>query len=202
LAYPQIVDPAPATTTAPPTTQPPAPVTIPVTAAPVAVAPVTTVAPVAPTVPAPALIKPATITGTVFLDKNKNKLQDPKDPGLSGVQILLTDPLGVTTTVITNEDGAYTFENLEAGAYVVTVVSKKAPNDGPKIRKINVEAGSVSSSNFSFISSSDVLGVQENGAGELAFTGSNSMTLFLTAIGFAGLGVALTSVGRRRRNKA
>jgi uncharacterized surface anchored protein len=202
LAYPQIVDPAPAPTTAPPTTQPPAPVTIPVTAAPVAVAPVTTMAPVAPTVPAPALIKPATITGTVFLDKNKNKLQDPKDPGLSGVQILLTDPLGVTTTVITNEDGAYTFENLEAGAYVVTVVSKKAPNDGPKIRKINVEAGTVSSSNFSFISSSDVLGVQENGAGELAFTGSNSMTLFLTAIGFAGLGVALTSVGRRRRNKA
>jgi uncharacterized surface anchored protein len=204
LDYPQIVEaaPEPAPTTTPPTTQPPAPVTVPVTAAPVAVAPVTTVAPVTPSVPAPVKAKPASITGTVFLDKNKNKAQDPKDPGLSGVQILLTDPLGVTTTVNTNENGTYNFDNLEAGAYVVTVVSKKAPNDGPKIRKINVESASVSSQNFSFISSSDVLGVQENGASELAFTGSNSMTMFLTAIGFAGLGTALTALGRRRRKKA
>jgi SdrD B-like domain len=139
----------------------------------------------------------------VFLDKNKNKAQDPKEPGLPGVQVLLTDPLGVTQTVVTNETGTYTFDNLGAGAYIVTIVSKKAPNDGPKIRKINVAGAQVQRQNYSFISSADVLGVQENGADELAlaFTGANSMTLFLTSIGLVGLGGALTSFNRRRRTK-
>ena len=67
----------------------------------------------------------ASLSGTVFLDRNNNGVQDAGEPGLPGVQLQLpagsVDALGnPVTTALTDADGRYRFEHLLAGTYTVT----------------------------------------------------------------------------------
>ena len=79
------------------------------------------------TAEADATILPIIVSGTaqggdtVFLDKNKNGIQDPEDPGINGARVWLKDADGnVIATQITATgpwDGFYKFLELDAGTY-------------------------------------------------------------------------------------
>ncbi|QGJ68433.1 Hypothetical protein PBC10988_0920 [Planctomycetales bacterium 10988] len=79
-------------------------------------------------------LRPSSISGTVYLDVNNNQTQDPTEPGLGGVEVTLTgtDDLGnpVNTTIITNPDGTYTFDELRPGTYTVTETQPTGLLDG------------------------------------------------------------------------
>ena len=57
----------------------------------------------------------------VWLDENRDGLQDPGEPGLSGVGVMLYDVLGSdpVATTVTDGDGNYLFDGLVPGDYYV-----------------------------------------------------------------------------------
>jgi hypothetical protein len=55
----------------------------------------------------------------VWNDLNRNGIQDPGEPGISGARVTITYPNGTTTaTTTTNSQGLYAFYNLAPGKYV------------------------------------------------------------------------------------
>ena len=62
----------------------------------------------------------------VFSDNNQSGLQNAGEAGIAGVVITLTGTNGTTFQTVTSSGGAYTFTNLPADVYVVTV------GDGPE----------------------------------------------------------------------
>jgi hypothetical protein len=76
-------------------------------------------------------VKPAVgnICGTVYLDCNKDKKLGSGDSSLSGITVTLKDANGnVVATTTTDCNGNYTFKNLPAGSYTVSVPSKAGSN--------------------------------------------------------------------------
>jgi hypothetical protein len=64
----------------------------------------------------------------VWFDYDGNKIQDTGEPGLNGVTIELRDSSGtLIATATTSGNGNYTFANLPAGSYTVTVVAATLP---------------------------------------------------------------------------
>lgn len=90
----------------------------------------------------------ASLSGTVFLDRNNNGVQDAGEPGLPGVQLQLpagsVDALGNPVAAAgTDADGRYRFEHLLAGTYTVTEqVAQPTFNGGPTLNGIT-RAGTV-----------------------------------------------------------
>ena len=77
------------------------------------------------------------ITGIVYNDDNENGIQDKDEKGIGGVTVTLVDENGNTVaTTTTNEDGSYTFEEVEPGDY--TVVVGADPNGGDLTTSGNV----------------------------------------------------------------
>ena len=74
---------------------------------------------------------PGSIGDFVWWDKNKNKLQDPGEPGIAGVKVNLTgtDVVGnpVSLSKTTDASGKYLFDMLAAGTYVVNVDETTLP---------------------------------------------------------------------------
>ncbi|MEM7333334.1 MAG: SdrD B-like domain-containing protein [Chloroflexota bacterium] len=65
----------------------------------------------------------AAIGDLVWLDNNRNGLQDRQEPGLANVTVHLLDSNGaIVATQLTNGDGIYHFTELNAGAYSIQVV--------------------------------------------------------------------------------
>ncbi len=62
----------------------------------------------------------------VWEDTNADGVQDPGEPGLSGVRVRLTGPAG-TRTATTDGAGLYLFDALVSGAYEVQVLPATAP---------------------------------------------------------------------------
>ncbi|MEO7715843.1 MAG: SdrD B-like domain-containing protein [Capsulimonas sp.] len=76
-------------------------------------------------------VKPAVgnICGTVYLDCNKDKKLGSGDSFLSGITVTLKDANGnVVATTTTDCNGNYTFKNLPAGSYTVSVPTKAGSN--------------------------------------------------------------------------
>jgi uncharacterized repeat protein (TIGR01451 family)/LPXTG-motif cell wall-anchored protein len=68
------------------------------------------------------------IGDTVWLDSNANGIQDPGEPGIAGVTVMLTNTAtGVTTIAVTNDNGKYLFSALAGGTYTVQVVLSTVP---------------------------------------------------------------------------
>ncbi len=68
----------------------------------------------------------ATVGDRVWNDLNGNGIQDPDEPGLSGVVVELRNKDGVViATTTTDSNGFYVFENVTPGTYSVTF---KAPS--------------------------------------------------------------------------
>ncbi|WP_313347698.1 SdrD B-like domain-containing protein [Stenotrophomonas sp.] len=90
----------------------------------------------------------ASLSGTVYLDRNNNGVQDAGEPGLAGVQLQLpagtVDVLGnAVTTAVTDADGRYRVEHLPAGTYSVTEqATQPLFNGAPTLNGIT-RAGSV-----------------------------------------------------------
>lgn len=69
------------------------------------------------------------IAGRVWDDLNGNGLEDPEEPGLAGVTLELADSRSIGRgSVKTGLDGAYAFDGLPAGTYVVTVLERSLPS--------------------------------------------------------------------------
>lgn len=64
------------------------------------------------------------ITGSKFLDVNRNGVRDPGEPGVAGVTITRTatinDPSGANLSVVTDASGNFTFANVPFGAITVS----------------------------------------------------------------------------------
>jgi large repetitive protein len=60
----------------------------------------------------------------VWLDLNRDGVQDPNEPGLSGVTVTLTLPDGSTRDEVTVDDGTYLFTGLDDGTYTVTATPR------------------------------------------------------------------------------
>ncbi len=84
----------------------------------------------------PTIVKaiPASIAGTVFVDRNDNGVFESGEATLANVLVSLkgTDTFGNTVTRTTNSasDGSYLFENLPAGTYRLVETQPNAFKDG------------------------------------------------------------------------
>ncbi len=76
----------------------------------------------------------SSLTGSVYLDYNRNGLDDPTDYGVATVVITLTGTTttgqAVTMTTSTDASGHYAFANLLPGTYQISVARPTAFNNG------------------------------------------------------------------------
>ncbi len=59
-------------------------------------------------------------SGTIWLDRNSDAVDDNSEPGIPGVTVTLSSPTGATLTTTTDSAGHYAFGNLPPGSYTVT----------------------------------------------------------------------------------
>ncbi|MFT7512564.1 MAG: protocatechuate 3,4-dioxygenase beta subunit, partial [Candidatus Omnitrophota bacterium] len=88
------------------------------------------------------------LVGPVFSDLNGDGIQNPGEPGIPGVTIIITDFQGGTTTVVTDGDGDY-LVNIPIGTATVFVVESTLPpgenqTAGDNISFVNIEQGQTS----------------------------------------------------------
>ena len=67
-------------------------------------------------------VKCGSIGNLVWIDKNRNGLQDPGEPGIEGVQVNLYNPGDLNRTVSSSDSGLYGCMPLGSGDYVVEFV--------------------------------------------------------------------------------
>ena len=70
-------------------------------------------------------VRPAPISGTVFIDTNRNGIRDAGEAGRAGVRLNLTGArpgaIAVTRSILSGADGAYSFADLLPGDYAVSI---------------------------------------------------------------------------------
>jgi hypothetical protein len=73
----------------------------------------------------------AAIGDRVWLDRNGNGVQDPGEPGITGVTVQLYDDFGINliTSTVTGTDGHYSFSHLAEGTYTVKIDPSTLPAD-------------------------------------------------------------------------
>lgn len=85
---------------------------------------------------------PGAIGDRVFNDLDGDGIQDPNEPGLSGVTITLTDANGQTRTITTDANGNYQFTDVPPGSYTVTVTPPAGFNGTtPSSQSVTLTAG-------------------------------------------------------------
>jgi uncharacterized repeat protein (TIGR01451 family) len=107
-------------------------------------------------------VRPAPITGTVFIDTNRNGRLDAGEVGRPGVRLVLTGtrPGGITVTqreTTSGADGSYNFPDLLPGSYTVSVAvpGGLTPTSPRQITNIPIRSGIGSpNNNFGLISGS------------------------------------------------
>ncbi|MFK7957536.1 MAG: beta strand repeat-containing protein [Lysobacterales bacterium] len=67
-----------------------------------------------------------TVTGVIYQDTNGNGVQDPGEPGIPGVQVIITDSGGGTQTVTTDPNGGYS-ASVPPGSTTVDIVDSTLP---------------------------------------------------------------------------
>ncbi|NTU82397.1 MAG: hypothetical protein HGA45_23995, partial [Chloroflexales bacterium] len=71
--------------------------------------------------------RPATVTGTVFFDRDLDSLKA-GEPGVGGVEVALSNGTGVVSVTTTLATGAYTFTNLVSDTYTLTFTNPDTLN--------------------------------------------------------------------------
>jgi uncharacterized repeat protein (TIGR01451 family) len=72
--------------------------------------------------------QPASVSGTVWLDQDRDGINDLEEAEISGVLVNLVNDLGVTVaTTVTDPLGGYLFDNVPAGDYTIDVVDASLP---------------------------------------------------------------------------
>jgi SdrD B-like domain len=191
-----------------PPINPPSATTPPTTVAPTTVAPTTvgatattvppTTSPAAPTTTTPKNCNP--LSGTVYVDVNKNGSQDPNEPGIPNATVTITSASGVVTTVTTDVNGAYSAPCLD-GPYTVTVsgggISAGAkPTDGSLPRSVTVTKPTPNV-NIGF-AKAQVKGVEIDAQPDIAFTGTPIPTFRLIGMAFGLILVGSAFIGGSR----
>lgn len=74
--------------------------------------------------------EPSSVSGVAYADWNKNGVKDGAEPGLSDLALALDDAQGGSTPAATGTGGAYSFENLSAGNYLLSASSNAAARTG------------------------------------------------------------------------
>jgi large repetitive protein len=69
----------------------------------------------------------ASLGDTVYLDSNGDGDQDVGEPGLGGVTVRLTTPIGTVLTATTDAAGHYNFTGLGSGSFFVEVITTSLP---------------------------------------------------------------------------
>lgn len=95
------------------------------------------------------------IAGTAWLDTNKDGKKDTNETRLSNIELVLYDTKGYIAKdsngnelkVITNEDGQYSFENLNSGKYQIVA---KIDNENYMVTAYHIE-GALDSQNSDFV---------------------------------------------------
>jgi hypothetical protein len=100
---------------------------------------------------------PGTVTGRVYQDSDGNGTQDQGEPGLPGVDVLITDSVGENQTVITDANGDYD-ASVSPGSTTIDIVNATLPQgmtqtEGTDPTVVSVPAGG---------SSNDVDGFRPN----------------------------------------
>jgi hypothetical protein len=79
-------------------------------------------------------VKPASLSGYVYLDPDNNGIKEAGEPGIPGVTVTLTgtddNGTAVTATTTTASDGSYSFTTLRPGTYAVTETHPAGYTDG------------------------------------------------------------------------
>ena len=192
-AYPVVT-----TTLAPPptvaTTLAPTLAPTPVTLAP------TVVPTTAPITVAPSTVPMGSIVSEVFLDRNRNKANDPAEPGIPGITVTITGP-GMEITSTTGTAGTTAPVMVPPGTYTVTITSGLKAKSVRTVT-VTVAASGIATASFP-VNGASVEGVVQDVAQiagtTLSYTGQASGPL----AALAGLlilgGSAMLLVGRRRR---
>ena len=70
----------------------------------------------------------ASISGTVYVDMNENMVRDAGEPAIANVTVELVDAAGATVTTLTETDGSWSFDQVPAGTWTVSVPSATPGN--------------------------------------------------------------------------
>ena len=148
----------------------------------------------------------ATVTGTVgsvpgslWIDTNRNGVQDPGEPAMPAVVLNLVDEAGhVVATTTTDSQGDYSFPNVAPGDYTIEVVKSSIPDTLKQIfdvdalldgkHKVTVTGLGATPTNFAYVSDTTTA------AAELPRTGGTAQ---LPLIGLL-VGAVLALRARRR----
>src|SRR5262249_52565789 len=109
-------------------------------------------------------LKPAGLSGYVYLDSNDNGNKDAGEPGLSGVLVTLTgfnDQGPIAQQATTDATGFYQFQSLRPGSYVLTETPPPHYLNG--MDSIGSQGGTVSVNTLTNIAlAAGVLGINNN----------------------------------------
>ena len=94
----------------------------------------------------------ASLTGTVFIDRNQDANFNTGDTGLAGATVQLLQGTRLIASTVTNAAGVYTFAGHAAGAYSVAVVPSPAYlSDTPSPVAVALGGATVTTVNFGLI---------------------------------------------------
>ncbi len=137
----------------------------------------------------------ATVYGHIYLDTNGNGTQDPGEPNLPGVQVIVKDSAGNSQTVTTDANGDWVAA-VRAGLTTATVVASTLP---PGLKQTE----GTGSATVTAIAGQSVF-VGNNGYTKANIVGTGSNTTrpgSWLALGFVALGAALMTIARSRRRQ-
>ncbi|BCU77641.1 SdrD B-like domain-containing protein [Luteolibacter sp. LG18] len=81
---------------------------------------------------------PGTLSGHLFSDTNGNGVEDPGEPGLANISVLITDSLGNTQTVVTGSNGNWT-ATVPPGSTVVDIDNNDPDLPAGSVRTAGVD---------------------------------------------------------------
>jgi uncharacterized repeat protein (TIGR01451 family) len=134
----------------------------------------------------------STIGDYVWFDANADKVQDATEDGVPNVTVRLTNQAtNAVLTQTTNADGKYLFSGLDAGTYLVEVLTSTFPD--------NYKLTTVGSYTVTVLDDQSYLDADFGIVEVLPVTGMELGTFAMIGMALLGLGAALLGLERRRR---
>ncbi len=141
------------------------------------------------------------VSGVVYVDQNRNGVQDPGEPGIPGIVMTIAGPGGVNLTTTTDITGNYLFPSVPVGSgYTLTETqppgygSSEQPTNS--ITALTVPLGGVTNQNFgdtlSTIAGTVYIDGNGNGVQDAGEKGIAGATVSVSGLDAAGQSIART----------